>query len=69
MKIYDVIREIASTKNISIYKLEHDLNFSNGSISKWNTWSPNAVKLQEVADYLGVTTSFILNEARKEVDG
>ncbi|PEH10058.1 helix-turn-helix transcriptional regulator [uncultured Megamonas sp.] len=66
MKIYDVIKKISSEKNISIYKLEHDLNFSNGSISKWNTWSPNAVKLQEVADYLGVTSSFILNEARKD---
>lgn len=29
----------------------------------------NILKKQALADYLGVTTSFILNEARKEVDG
>nr|WP_240088772.1 helix-turn-helix transcriptional regulator [Ligilactobacillus ruminis] len=53
-------------KGISIYKLEKNLGYPNGSISKWNRQIPNAVRLQEVADYLGVTSSYILSQSRKE---
>lgn len=66
MKIYDTVKRLSSEKNISVYRLEKDLGLANGAISKWNRQIPNALRLQEVADYLGVTSSFILNEARKD---
>lgn len=66
MKIYDAVKNLSEKKNISIYRLEKDLGFPNGAVSKWNKQIPNAVRLQEVADYLGVTSSYILNEARKD---
>lgn len=66
MKLYDAVKDVSSKKGMSIYKLERALGYSNGSISKWNRQVPNAIRLQEVADYLGVTSSYILNEARKE---
>lgn len=66
MKIYDTVKRLSSEKNISVYRLEKDLGLANGAISKWNKQIPNAVRLQEVADYLGVTSSYILNEARKD---
>jgi len=66
LKLYDAVKDISSKKGMSIYKLERALRYSNGSISKWNRQVPNAIRLQEVADYLGVTSSYILNEARKE---
>lgn len=69
VRIYDTVKRLSNEKNLSIYRIEKDLDLANGAISKWNKQIPNAVRLQEVADYLGVTTSFILNEARKEVDG
>ncbi|PAY37412.1 helix-turn-helix domain-containing protein [Ligilactobacillus salivarius] len=66
MKIYDTVKRLSSEKNISVYRLEKDLGLANGAISKWNRQIPNALRLQEVADYLGVTSSYILNESRKD---
>lgn len=64
MSIYSAIKEIANQKEISIYRIEQDLNLSNGLISKWNKSVPKADKLQEVADYLGVTSAYILNKSK-----
>nr|DAU85694.1 MAG TPA: repressor protein [Caudoviricetes sp.] len=66
MKIYNVIKKLAYSKGISVSFLEKSLRLSNGSVSKWNATVPNAVVLQEVANYFDVTTSFILDEARKD---
>ena len=66
MQIYNAVKGISLKKGISIYKLEKNLGYPNGSISKWNRQIPNAVRLQEVADYLGVTSSYILSQSRKE---
>lgn len=64
MSIYSAIKDIAKEKGVSTRRIERDLNFSNGSISKWNTSIPRADKLQEVADYLGVTSAYILNKSK-----
>ena len=66
MEIYNAVKGISLKNGISIYKLEKNLGYPNGSISKWNRQIPNAVRLQEVADYLGVTSSYILSQSRKE---
>lgn len=68
LKIYNAVKDISAQNGISIYKIEKELGYSNGSISKWNRQIPNALRLQEVADFLGVTSSYILNKARKEND-
>ena len=65
MKIYDTVKNLSEKKNISIYRLEKDLGFPNGAVSKWNRQIPNAVRLQQVANYLGVTISYILDLSRK----
>ncbi|WP_423250945.1 XRE family transcriptional regulator [Lactobacillus crispatus] len=49
-----------------MYQIEHDLQLSNGMISKWNKSMPRADALQDVADYLGVTTQYLFSLARKE---
>lgn len=66
MTIYSAIQGIANSKGLSVYQIEKDLNLSNGNIGKWNKSMPRADKLQSVADYLGVTTTFILNKAKEE---
>ena len=66
MTIYSTIQRIANLEGLSIYQIERDLNLSNGNIGKWNKSMPRADKLQSVADYLGVTTTFILNQAKEE---
>lgn len=60
--IYDKIKEIASSKGISIYKIEKDLALGNGAISKWNTSSPSAITLKSIANYLNVRLEQLLEE-------
>lgn len=60
--IYDKIKEIASEKGISIYKIEKDLNLGNGAISKWNISSPSAITLKSIANYLNVRLEQLLEE-------
>nr|WP_321315952.1 helix-turn-helix transcriptional regulator [uncultured Ligilactobacillus sp.] len=64
MAIYTVIKQLADKKEISISYLERELNLSHGIISKWNASEPKASNLQKVANYLGVTTDFILNQSK-----
>lgn len=60
--IYDKIKEIASEKGISIYRIEKDLDLGNGSISKWNNSSPSATTLNSIANYLNVRLEQLLEE-------
>lgn len=66
MKIYSVVKKIANNKNVSIYRIERDLSLTEGSLSHWDNSIPGADKLQMVADYLGVTSSFILNKSKED---
>ena len=66
MSLYTAVKQIAAKNNKSIYQIEHDLQLSNGMISKWDKSMPRADALQSVADYLGVTTQYLFNLARKE---
>lgn len=60
--LYDKIKQIADTKSLSIYRIERDLGFSNGSLNKWNSSTPSATSLKKVADYLGVDLNNLLEE-------
>lgn len=60
--IYDKIKEIASEKGISIYRIEKDLGLGNGAISKWNNSSPSATTLNSIANYLNVRLEQLLEE-------
>lgn len=66
MSVYTAIKKVAYEKGKSIYRVEKDLDLSNGYISKWNKSMPGADKLQLVADYLGVTTQYILHLAKED---
>lgn len=55
MGLYENIRNLAAQKKMSIAQLERELDFSNGSISKWNKNSPSVDKIQKVATKLGVS--------------
>ena len=47
--LYDKIKEVAKTKSLSIYRIERDLGYSNGSLRKWNNSIPSATSLKKVA--------------------
>ncbi|MFS9325884.1 helix-turn-helix transcriptional regulator [Streptococcus parasanguinis] len=60
--LYDKIKNIAKQKNISIYRIEKDLDLSNGSIRKWNSSIPLSQTLKKVADYLNVSIDKLMEE-------
>lgn len=60
--LYDKIKNIAEQKNISIYRIEKDLDLSNGSIRKWNSSIPLSQTLKKVADYLYVSIDKLMDE-------
>ena len=65
--IYNTIKDVATNQGISIYRIEKDLEFPNGLISKWNKSTPSASNLAKVAKYLGVTTEKLLGDGQKGV--
>ncbi|MDB6248187.1 XRE family transcriptional regulator [Lactobacillus amylovorus] len=69
MSLYTAIKKVAVQNHKSIYQIEHDLQLSNGMISKWDRSMPRADSLQDVADYLGVTTQFLFKLARENKEG
>ena len=60
MTIFERIESLRKSKGISQGKLEKELGFSNGSISKWKTSTPSSERLQKLADYFGVTVEYLL---------
>ena len=65
MSLYTAVRNLAADQHKSIYRMERDLNLSNGTISKWNKSMPRADSLQAVADYLGVTSAYLLRLSKQ----
>ena len=51
MTVYERIETLRREQKISQGKLEKQLGFSNGSISKWKNSPPTAERLQKIADY------------------
>lgn len=58
MSTNEIIKKICENKGISVYKLEKDLGFSNGSIGK-NEYI-RSDRLGAIADYLGVSVDLLL---------
>lgn len=62
MGLYERIKEFADEKGVTVYRIEKDLNLSNGAISKWRQSVPNSDNLFKVAKYLGTTIDILLSE-------
>lgn len=60
------IKNLCKKKGISINKLEIDLHFGKGYVSKLDKSTPNSEKLQKIADYLEVTLDYLMNGERIE---
>lgn len=59
MTVFERIENLRKSQKISQGKLEKELGFSNGSISKWKTSMPTLERLQKIADYFGVTIDYL----------
>lgn len=60
--MYQIIKKLCESNDISIFSLERKLGFGNGTISRWGTSSPTIANLKKVADYFEVTIEELLEE-------
>lgn len=65
MNTYEIIKELAKKKKISIRQLEMRFGYSNGYLAKWKTNTPNADELPRLADYFGVSVDYLLGREDK----
>lgn len=66
MTLKDRVKELAQQKGISLPALESELGFGNSTIVKWDKSTPNAEKLNAVAQYFGVSMDYLLNGAEDD---
>ena len=66
MNAIDRIKAICRERHIAISKLERDLGFANAYISQIKTGNMRADRLSAVADYLGVSTNYLLTGEEKQ---
>ncbi|MFI3130956.1 helix-turn-helix domain-containing protein [Mammaliicoccus sciuri] len=69
MKTYQIVRNLANSKSITIAELERKLNFSNGQISRWKKSNPNSEHLRAIADYFDVSVDYLLDREKQEYKG
>lgn len=60
--LYDNIKSLCKSRGISVSRLEHELGFPRSSICKWNENQPGIRKVQNVANYFGVSIEKLLEE-------
>lgn len=60
MTLRDTIKELCKKKKISVNKLEIELGFAKGYISKLDKSTPNSAKLQKIADYFNVSLDYLM---------
>nr|VNQ81261.1 repressor protein [Streptococcus pneumoniae] len=60
MTILDRIRSLTNDRKVTLAELERNLNFSNGSLRKWETSTPSGDKIEKIADYFNVSTDYLL---------
>ena len=60
MTIKERVQKLVKTQGTTSQKIEHDLGFASGYISKLDKTNPTSDKLLALADYLDVSVDYIL---------
>ena len=67
MNSYEIIKELAKQKKLSIRQLEMNLGYSNGYLAKWRVNTPNSDELSRIADYFDVSVDYLLGRENKNI--
>lgn len=60
MGLYDNVKKAAKSKGYSINRLEKELGFARSYISKFKSITPSAENIQKIADFLEVSSNYLL---------
>ncbi len=61
MSLKTRVKNLANEHGLSLTVLESKLGFGNGTITKWDKNTPNADKLNTVAQFFNVSMDYLLN--------
>ena len=61
MTLKERIKDLCKKRGISMNKLEEELGFGKGYISKLGTSQPNVNKLQQIADFFSVSLDYLMS--------
>lgn len=65
MSLKERIKDLATKEGLSLPALEAALGFGNSTIVKWDKSTPNAEKLNAVAQFFNVSMDYLLNGVEK----
>lgn len=68
MGLYENVKKAAKNKGYSINKLEKELGFARSYIGKFKTITPSADKIKKIADFLDVSSEYLLAGDEKNPD-
>ena len=60
--LYSRIKELCKERGITITKLENELGFARGSISKIDKHKPSAEKLEKIATFFGMSYNGLVRD-------
>ncbi|WP_373135138.1 helix-turn-helix domain-containing protein [Enterococcus durans] len=66
MNTYEIIKDLAKEKGLSIRQLEINFGYSNGYIGSWKRQTPNSTELARLADYFDVSVDYLLGREERE---
>lgn len=70
MGLYENVRNAAKVKGYSVNRLEQELGFARSYIAKFKTITPSADKIQKIANFLDVSSEYLLTgKEANEDDG
>lgn len=67
MGLYENVKNAAKDKGYSINRLEKELGFARSYIGKFKTITPSIEKIQKIADFLDVTTDYLMTGQKNEM--
>lgn len=61
------IKQLCKEKKISVNKLEKDLGFGTGYVSKLDKSTPNTSKVKKIADYFNVSVDYLMTGKEPDI--
>ncbi|MCO1599874.1 hypothetical protein [Desulfosporosinus nitroreducens] len=68
MSLLENVKQICKENNVSVPKLEKELELGSGSIYKWDSSFPAVDKVQRVADYFSISVDYLLGRTSFRFD-
>ncbi len=68
MTLKERIKKLANSEGLSLPKLEEELGFGGGTISRWDKSAPSADKLAKIADRYNVSVDYLLGRELTDKD-